>query len=119
MDYAVQLYSVRDALEEDLEHTITRLAEIGFTRAEPYSFVARATELNAALRSAGITPVSGHALFLSTPLVPIFEVHKQLGMHTVIDPYVPRERWSTLSDSEHTANLMNAAQTTASQHGLR
>jgi len=119
MDYAVQLYSVRDALEEDLEHTIPRLAEIGFTRAEPYSFVARATELNAALRSAGITPVSGHAPFLSTPLEPIFKAAEQLGMHTVIDPYVPPERWTTLSDIEHTANLMNAAQNTASQHGLR
>ncbi len=50
MTYSIQLYTLRNAISEDLPGTIAKVAEIGFTQVEPYNFVATATELGAALR---------------------------------------------------------------------
>jgi hypothetical protein len=37
MSVSVQLYSVRHAIDADLPAAVGRLAEIGFTQAEPYN----------------------------------------------------------------------------------
>jgi hypothetical protein len=36
----VQLYTVREVLQEDLPGTLQRLADVGFTQVEPFNFVA-------------------------------------------------------------------------------
>ena len=41
---SVQLYSLRDAIAEDLDKAIARVAEIGYENVEPYAFVERATD---------------------------------------------------------------------------
>lgn len=50
MSYSLQLYTVRNAIQEDLPGTIRKVAGIGFTQVEPYNFVATAKELGAALK---------------------------------------------------------------------
>ena len=55
MTYSLQLYTVRKPLEEDLAGTIARVAELGFTKVEPYNFVATADALAAAFKDHGIT----------------------------------------------------------------
>jgi hypothetical protein len=40
MSYSLQLYTLRDALAEDLPGTIRKVADIGFTQVEPYDFAA-------------------------------------------------------------------------------
>ena len=42
MSYSIQLYTLRNALQEDLPGTIRKVAELGFTQVEPYNFVATA-----------------------------------------------------------------------------
>ena len=61
MSYSLQLYTLRNAIQEDLPGTIKKVAEIGFTQVEPYNFVATAKELGAALKENGLTAPSGHA----------------------------------------------------------
>ena len=35
MDYSIQLYSVRDAVKEDMNGTLKKIAEIGYKYVEP------------------------------------------------------------------------------------
>lgn len=119
MPYSIQLYTVRKALEEDLPGTIRRLAGIGFTMVEPYHFVAKAAELRQALAENHLTAPSGHAPLLSDDQDAIFTAARQLGIGTVIDPYVPAERWTTVADIQDTAGQLNAAAAKGADYGVR
>ena len=93
MSYSLQLYTLRNAIQEDLPGTIRRVAEIGFTQVEPYNFVATAKELGAALKENGLTAPSGHAPLLSQDQDEIFAAARELGISTVIEPYITAEHW--------------------------
>ncbi|MCU1516445.1 MAG: xylose isomerase, partial [Pseudarthrobacter sp.] len=109
MNYSIQLYTLRNAMQEDLLGTIRRVAEIGFRQVEPYNFVATAQELGAALKDNGLTAPSGHAPLLSQDQDEIFAAAQELGITTVIDPYIAADRWQTAEDIQATAAGLNAA----------
>lgn len=119
MSYSIQLYTLRDALQEDLPGTIRKVAEIGFTRVEPYNFVATAAELGAALQENGLTAPSGHAPLLSQDQDQIFAAAKELGIGTVIEPYITAEHWQTAEDIQATAAKLNAAARKGAEYGIR
>jgi sugar phosphate isomerase/epimerase len=119
MSYSLQLYTLRNAIQEDLPGTIRKVAEIGFTQVEPYNFVATAKELGEALRENGLTAPSGHAPLLSDDQDAIFRAAQQLGIGTVIDPHVPIERWNTVEDIKETAAHLNAAAAKGAGYGVR
>jgi len=79
MTYSLQLYTVRTPLEADLPGTIARVAELGFTKVEPYNFVSTADELAKAFAENGITAPSGHAPLLSADQDEIFAAANKLG----------------------------------------
>lgn len=129
---SLQLYTVNDILVKDIDATLSRLAEIGLTTVEAFDFVNRADELAAAFARHGLSAKTGHAFIASESIAlpdgttmtapthdEVFTAAKKLGMTTVIDPYVAPERWTTLSDIEETARLLNAAAASAAEHGLR
>ena len=131
---SVQLFTVREALEADLDGTLAELARRGFTAVEPYDFVRRADALAAALTTAGLQAPSGHAFLASeyfvnpdgsdtTNSVPtnaqVFDAAETLGMTTVIDPYTHPNRWKTRAQIEETAARLNAAAELAAERGLR
>ena len=117
--YSVQLYSVREAIEVDLADTIARIAAIGFTRVEPYNFVATATELGAALRANNLTAPSGHAPLLTGDQHAIFAAARELGIGTVIDPHHPAENWTSVDDIASTAAALGAAAKVGAEYGIR
>jgi sugar phosphate isomerase/epimerase len=119
MTYSLQLYTLRNALEEDLAGTIKRVAEIGFAQVEPYNFVSKAKELAAALKANRLTAPSGHAPLLSQDQDEIFAGARDLEMETVIEPYIPAERWQSAADIQATAELLNAAAKKAAGYALR
>lgn len=119
MTYSLQLYTLRDALEKDLPGTIQRVAEIGFAQVEPYNFVATAKELGEALQANRLTAPSGHAPLLSQDQDRIFAAARDLGMETVIEPYIPAEQWQSAEDIRATAEKLNAAARKASVYALR
>jgi len=51
---SVQLYTVREAMAEDVAGTLQKIADIGFTQVEPYNF-ADVPGLAEALAAAGLT----------------------------------------------------------------
>ena len=119
MSYSIQLYTLRNALQEDLPGTIEKVAQLGFTQVEPYNFVATAAELGAALKENGLTAPSGHAPLLSQDQDEIFAAAKELGISTVIDPYLPAEHWQSAEDIQATAAKLNAAAKKGAGYGIR
>lgn len=65
MSYSLQLYTVRNALQEDLQGTLRKVADIGFTQVEPANFVENTKELGAALKENCLRAPSGHAFVMS------------------------------------------------------
>lgn len=116
---SVQLYSVRDALDADLPGTIGRLAQLGLTHVEPYNFVALSDELATSFSDNGITAPTGHAPLLSTNQEDVFAAAERLGIHTVIDPYIPEEHWLDAGSIKDTARRLNDAAKLGAAHGVR
>ncbi|TLM80981.1 sugar phosphate isomerase/epimerase [Pseudarthrobacter sp. NamE2] len=119
MSYSLQLYTLRNAISEDLTGTIKKVAEIGFNQVEPYNFVATARELGAALKENGLTAPSGHAPLMSQDQDEIFAAAKELGIGTVIDPFLPAEHWENDEDIQATAAKLNAAAKKGAEYGIR
>jgi len=119
MTYSLQLYTLRNAIQEDLSGTIRRVAELGFTQVEPYNFVATAAELGEALRENSLTAPSGHAPLLSQDQDEIFAAARELGIVTVIEPYIPADRWQSAEDVRATAGKLNEAAKKGAEYGIR
>jgi sugar phosphate isomerase/epimerase len=119
MSYSLQLYTLRNAIQEDLPGTIRKVAEIGFTQVEPYNFVATAKELSAALKDNGLAAPSGHAPLLSQDQDEIFAAAKELGISTVIEPYITAEHWQDAESIQATAAKLNAAARKGAEYGIR
>ena len=116
---SVQLYTVRDAIAEDLQGAIARVAEIGFTKVEPYAFVERAEEFEKAFAASGVTAPSGHAPVIdSDDPQRTFDAANRLGIGTVIDPFIPTDRWQTADDAYRLADRVNELQVLAAENGL-
>ena len=131
---SIQLFTLREALEADLDATLAEVAKRGFTAVEAYNFVATAPELAASLKKNGLVAPTGHAFLASnsfvnpdgsssTTSVPtpeeVFDAAEVLGMKIVIDPYTAPARWQTREQVEQTAELLNAAAEIAETRGLR
>jgi sugar phosphate isomerase/epimerase len=117
---SVQLYTVREAMQEDLAGTLARIAAIGFDQVEPYNFPAF-PGLGAALKAASLTAPTTHAHFVGIPddeLAALFESAKDLGIERVIDPHVPAERWQSAESVAEIAAQLNAAAIIAAEHGV-
>ena len=119
MSYSLQLYTLRNAISEDLPGTIKKVAQIGYTQVEPYNFVATAKELGASLKENGLTAPSGHAPLMSQDQDEIFAAAKELGITTVIDPFLPAEHWQKAEDIQATAEKLNAAAKKGAEYGIR
>ena len=131
---SIQLVTVREALETDLDGTLAELAARGVTAAEPYDFVHRAESLAAALKAHGIAAPTGHAFLASTSfvnpdgstttrLVPapeaVFDAADALGMTTVIEPYTDPALWQSHEHIADIARQLNAAAEIGAARGIR
>jgi sugar phosphate isomerase/epimerase len=116
---SVQLYTVREAISEDLSGTVARLAEIGYSQVEPYAFSDRTEHLAQAFAAAGVTAPSGHASVIdASDPDRIFDAAEELGIRAVIDPFVPSERWQSIDDAHRIADRVNELQARAANRGL-
>jgi len=140
MTFSVQLYSVREAFAADPGGTLGRLAEIGFQRVELFDFVSpvrtfggsagpdrtadtfdassRVGILEAGLAAAGLQAPSGHAPLITGDVQVVLDAAEQLGVHYVIDPFLPAEHWQDLDSIKRTADALNAAAQAAEPRGI-
>ncbi|GAA1091836.1 sugar phosphate isomerase/epimerase [Tsukamurella strandjordii] len=117
---SVQLYSLRDAISSDLEGTLDRVRQIGFTQVEPYAFNDDPARLSTALRNADLVAPTGHVSVIdASDPVRAFEAALDIGISTVIDPFIPTERWQTTDDVARLAERVNELTDVAHELGLR
>jgi sugar phosphate isomerase/epimerase len=114
----VQLYSIRDAVAADLPGALARLAGIGVTQVEPFDLAGDPHGLRDALAAAGLSAPSAHAR-LGEDDERIFEAAATVGVHTVVHPFTPPERWSSADEIEAIAGEVARAADAARAYGLR
>lgn len=112
---SVQLYSIRDAVAADLPGALARLAEIGFSRVEPFD-LSDPGRLRDALAGAGLTAPSAHARLDDER---IFEAAATVGVETLIQPFTPPERWTSDAGVDGVAEELARAAEAAGHHGLK
>lgn len=118
---SVQLYTVREALQDDLQGTLHKLASMGFSNVEPFGFTSF-PGLGEALQAAGLAAPTVHVHFLGESdeeIAAIFDAARELGIQTVIDPHAPDELWTTAEGIEGIAGQLNRAAKLAAERGLR
>jgi sugar phosphate isomerase/epimerase len=118
-ELSVQLYTVREALEQDFDGTLARIAGFGFTHVEPFALVTFADRLRDGLARSGLTAPTTHVHLLGEDQDPICRVAAELGIQTIIEPYVDPGRWGTEADVSEIASELNAAARTAAGYGLQ
>jgi sugar phosphate isomerase/epimerase len=117
-ELSVQLYTVRNALAEDFDGTLERIAGFGFTQVEPFGFTNFLDGLRK-LGQHGLTAPTTHMGLVNGDLDEIFAAAQDLGIGTVIEPAVRAEHWQDADAIAATADKLNAAAEKAAQHGLR
>ena len=118
-ELSVQLYTVREALVEDFDGTLGKLAAFGFTQVEPFALLRFADELRNGLARNDLTAPTTHMHLLGEDQDAIFALAAELGVETVIEPYVDPARWQSEADISEVASELNAAASKAADHGLR
>ncbi|MGH3338210.1 MAG: sugar phosphate isomerase/epimerase family protein, partial [Propionibacteriaceae bacterium] len=79
-ELSVQLYTVRDALTEDFDATLARLAAFGFTQVEPFALPKFADELRDGLSRNNLTAPTTHVHLLGEDQDPICALAAELSI---------------------------------------
>jgi sugar phosphate isomerase/epimerase len=118
-ELSVQLYTVRDALAQDFGGTLGKLAAFGFTQVEPFALLNFADELRQGLAQSGLTAPTTHVHLVDEDQDAICALAAELGIHTIIEPYVGPARWQSEADVSEIASELNAVARKAAGFGLQ
>lgn len=117
---ALQLYSVREALAEDFEGTIRRVAALGYSAVETAGFAGVTPQAAARLfRSLGLAVSSAHTpLPLGDKQKPALDLLAALGVRRAVCAWMPPERFATLDDIRAVAGELNQAAAVFARHDI-
>lgn len=119
-EYGIQLYSVRDAMKEDVRGTLKKIADMGYTSVEFAGFFGHsAEEIRGMLEETGLRISGTHSSFEDLRPSKIAET---LAYHRAIkntDYIVPGADLSTLEKIEDFCRVMNFAQPILAAEGIR
>ena len=90
----VQLYTVRDAMKEDFDGTLAKVAAAGYKEVEFAGYFGRTgQQVRASLDKAGLTAPSTHVQYdeLDDKFPSVIETSKTIGMNYVVCPWIPEE----------------------------
>ena len=118
-ELSVQLYTVREALAEDFDGTLGKLASFGFTQVEPFALLNFADELRDGLAENGLAAPTTHVHLLGEDQDAVCALAAELGIQTVIEPYVDPARWQSETGVSEVAAELNAAAIKAADYGLQ
>lgn len=95
----LQLYTVRDHLEQDFEGTLRKVAELGYQGVEFAGFYGRTAEqVQQILQETGLVALGSHTQYarLKNALAEEIAFNKAIGNHYLVFPYLAeeeRDRW--------------------------
>lgn len=91
---ALQLYSVRDAMEKDFKGTIKEVAKMGYSGVEFAGvFGHTAQEVNEICNNAGIIPISAHVPYddMKKDAAGVVEFYANIGVKFIVVPWLGEE----------------------------
>ena len=118
-DLAVQLYTLRARLAEDVDATLGAVAEMGLRIIEPFDLVRYGDALATSMRVHGLRAETAHIDLLEGEIDRVAEAAAGLGIGTVIQPWTEPERWTTLDGVRRVAEDLNDAAGRLATSGLR
>jgi len=103
----VQLYTVRDQAEKDLGAVLAHISMIGYTEVETYwnVYTHPAKELRSMILANGLSVPSGH--FDYDGLESKLDYAKELGVHYVVCPMLPKDMWTSADGFKKAADQFN------------
>jgi sugar phosphate isomerase/epimerase len=115
---SVQLYTVRDQLDEDTPGTLRRLAALGLRNVEPFDLVGKVDGLAGPMAELGLAAPTSHVSFVDAGVAPALAAAERLGVRTIIEPWLPEERWTSREDIAAIAAGLNDAARRAADRGI-
>ncbi len=118
----VQLYTVRDAIERDLEGTLARIARIGYQEVEFASYADQtAAQVRNAVRRAGLGAPSAHVPLaaLGEGWDRVLDDAHTVGHHYLVMPWLDEKDRPNLDAYRRIADRLNRAGETAGRAGIR
>jgi sugar phosphate isomerase/epimerase len=116
---SVQLYTVREALADDVDAALERVAEIGFRNVEPFGLLDYADRLASSLPRHGLAAPTTHAGLIGQDQNRVFDTAAALGVQIVIDPAVRDPRWVDDDSIKGVADDLNQAASVAADYGIQ
>ena len=114
---AVQLYSVREEMSDDLPGVLARLAEMGYIGVEAY----RGMDYQTAARVSKEHGLQVMASHLSAPrgedAAETFEIAQTYGIEQIIVPWLPPERFTSEASVLEICDELNEANRIANERG--
>ena len=118
-DLSVQLYTLREALAEDLDAVLGRVAETGYRNVEPYGLLEYADGLARSLPRHGLSAPTAHARVIGQDQSRVFGTAAALGVQIVVDPAVEAARWVDATSIKRIAEDLNQAASVAAGYGIQ
>jgi sugar phosphate isomerase/epimerase len=118
----VQLYTVRDAVQRDLEGTLARVAAIGYKEVEFAGYAGRtAAQVRDAVRRAGLSAPSAHVPLaaLGPGWDRVLDDAHTVGHRFLVMPWLDEKDRPNLDAYRRIADRLNQAGEAASRAGLR
>jgi sugar phosphate isomerase/epimerase len=118
----IQLYTVRDALAQDFDGVVRKIAAMGYVGVETAGFPGTTPEKAGALfKELGLQVPGAHVpLPLGDQQQQVLELMDAIGCQRIIAPVPPKEanHYQTLDDTLQACDLFNQANAVAQAHGL-
>lgn len=106
----LQLWSVREEMENDLLGMIKRLSEMGYKGAQFAGFFQNEAEhVKKQMDEFNLKPAGAHVQIeqLTDQLDETLKYHDTIGNNLIIVPWLPEDMRTTAEDYKHTAELLN------------
>lgn len=116
---AIQLYTLRDLLDQDFAGTLRKVSEIGYSAVELHTYGGLSPEqLRALLDELNLQAVSSHVALtrIETELEAVIAEAQTIGFHYVVCPWLPEERRNEYSQL---ANTLSEAGKRCAEAGLQ
>src|SRR5207249_253605 len=117
----LQLYTVRQAMEHDMEGTLAKVAEAGYGEVEFAGYFGHTPkEVRAMLEHHGLAAPSAHMASLAPDeWTASLDVAKAIGHEYIVVPWIPAEARKTLDGFKRVAQDFNRAAAQAHDAGLQ
>lgn len=117
---AVQLYTLRDALESDFTGTVTKVAEMGYIAVEPFhGMPASPQEAKKLFDDLGLKVTSAHLMLpVGEEKDAYLEAASVYGIDTYVVPFLPPDNFGTIDSIKGLCEQLNQAQETVKQQDL-